>query len=189
MKTKQIYILFSDTGTLLSKLIKWYTKKPLNHTSLVLDPDLQLVYSFGRKFQNNPLQGGFVKENMHGELFVNSETPTPCALYSCSVHPAVYERVKQQLLDMENNQHKYTYNLIGLFTLIFKIHFAPKNSYFCSQFIAAVLAQNGMQLVNKPSEFVTPGDLAESSLVSCIYEGNLQEYLSNLKRQTSGRIA
>ncbi|MFD2679180.1 hypothetical protein [Bacillus seohaeanensis] len=40
MKEKKIYLLFTDTGTLFTKLIKLYTKKPFNHVSLSFDHQL-----------------------------------------------------------------------------------------------------------------------------------------------------
>lgn len=177
MKEKQIYILLSDTGTWLSRLIKLYTKEPLNHSSIALDNELRHVYSFGRKFQENPLQGGFVKEDMHGELFLNNERPTACALYSCSVSTVTYERICKQLQDMERNQHEYSYNLLGLFTLVLKLRFVRKNKYFCSQFVSDIMRDNGITLVDKPSELVTPSDIAGSKLLRQLYQGNLKKLL------------
>lgn len=54
MEEKKIYLLLTDTGTLFSKLIKCYTKKPYNHASIAFDGELSTVYSFGRKKPKNP---------------------------------------------------------------------------------------------------------------------------------------
>ncbi|USK36883.1 hypothetical protein LIS77_13090 [Cytobacillus firmus] len=62
MSNQKIYILLTDTGTLFTRLIKLYTKKPYNHASISIDPELKEVYSFGRKTAKNPFIGGFVKE-------------------------------------------------------------------------------------------------------------------------------
>lgn len=43
----KIYLLLSDTGTVLTKLIKTYTKMPYNHASIAFDSKLREVYSFG----------------------------------------------------------------------------------------------------------------------------------------------
>ena len=60
---EKIYIVLTDTGTLLSKAIGLYTRKDLNHASIAFDEELKEMYSFGRKQRHNPFVGGFVKEN------------------------------------------------------------------------------------------------------------------------------
>ena len=45
MSTKNIYIILTDTGTLLSRMIKLYTKDELNHVSISFDDQLSEVYS------------------------------------------------------------------------------------------------------------------------------------------------
>ena len=40
MKEKKIYILLTDTGTLFTRLIKIFTKKPYNHASISFDAEL-----------------------------------------------------------------------------------------------------------------------------------------------------
>ena len=62
---KTIYIVLTDTGTLLSKAIGMYTRKDLNHTSIAFDEQLNEMYSFGRKQRHNPFVGGFVKEKCY----------------------------------------------------------------------------------------------------------------------------
>ena len=47
---KTIYIVLTDTGTLLSKTIGMYTRKDLNHASIAFDEQLTEMYSFGRKY-------------------------------------------------------------------------------------------------------------------------------------------
>lgn len=47
----EIYVLLTNTGTLFSKTIRWYTKNMLNHASIAFDRDLNEVYSFGRKIR------------------------------------------------------------------------------------------------------------------------------------------
>lgn len=64
MTEKQVYILLTNTGSLLTKLIKIYTKKPYNHASIAFDRNLSEVYSFGRKAARNPFIGGFVKDRI-----------------------------------------------------------------------------------------------------------------------------
>lgn len=43
---KKIYIILTHTGTLLSKIIKMYTKDEYSHVSISLDSELEEMYSF-----------------------------------------------------------------------------------------------------------------------------------------------
>ena len=45
---KKIYIILTHTGTMLSKIIKKYTKDEFSHVSIALDKELNRMYSFGR---------------------------------------------------------------------------------------------------------------------------------------------
>jgi len=47
---QKIYIVLTHTGTLLSNLIKLYTKNDYSHVSLAFDEDLNEMYSFGRLY-------------------------------------------------------------------------------------------------------------------------------------------
>ena len=51
---KKIYIILTYTGTLLSKIIKFYTKNEFSHVSISLDKELKYMYSFGRLNAYNP---------------------------------------------------------------------------------------------------------------------------------------
>lgn len=62
MKQNEIFIVLTETGTLFSQTIKWFTKAPLNHASLSFDGELKEVYSFGRKKVNNPFVGDSLKK-------------------------------------------------------------------------------------------------------------------------------
>ena len=44
---QKIYIMVSYTGTILSNLIRFYTKKEYTHVSISLDVELNELYSFG----------------------------------------------------------------------------------------------------------------------------------------------
>ena len=61
--TKKIYIVISQTGTILSRILKALTKNPYNHSSVALREDLHVLWSFGRRHPYNPFWGGFVKES------------------------------------------------------------------------------------------------------------------------------
>lgn len=66
---KKIYIVLTYTGTILSKLVKMYTKKEYSHVSIALDEDLKEMYSFGRTYAYCPFIAGFVHEEIDKGTF------------------------------------------------------------------------------------------------------------------------
>ncbi|MFS8630040.1 MAG: hypothetical protein LOD92_02505, partial [Bacillales bacterium] len=69
MGKKAVYILLTDTGTLFSRMIKFYTGAPYNHVSIALDEKLDQLYSFGRKVYCNPFSAGFIHERIDRGVF------------------------------------------------------------------------------------------------------------------------
>ncbi|AOZ92182.1 hypothetical protein [Paenibacillus crassostreae] len=172
-KEHEVYVLLTDTGTLLTRTIKWFTKDPLNHASIAFDRELTEVYSFGRKNPHNPFFGGFIKEDMNGKLFRHAT----CAVYCCKVTSIEYQHIRRQILHMERNQEQYKYNLIGMFALLLNIQIKRDHAYFCSQFVASVFETSGVHLVNKSCLLATPGDLVHAPDLQLMYEGKLRTYL------------
>lgn len=166
---KQVYILLSDTGTLFTRMIKLFTRAPYNHASIVFDYELNDVYSFGRKKAWNPFIGGFVKENVHEGLFSNAK----CSFYSCSVPPDLYEQIHLYVQRFEQDSEQYKYNLLGLFYILLNIEVRRKNAYFCSEFVASVFAENGLNLAGKSSALTQPADFENSECLHLLFKGDL----------------
>ena len=190
MSTKNIYIILTDTGTLLSRMIKLYTKDELNHVSISFDDQLSEVYSFGRKDQRNPFIGGFVRENINERLLGLREKRIECAVYCCEVDNRTYNRIREQISIMEQHRNDYTYNLLGLFAVAFNMRMDRAKAFFCSQFVSFLFQRAGASIVNKPPSLVTPGDIAKSSQLQHVYKGCLFNYLSSkTKVEMSERTA
>ena len=58
---RYVYIVISQTGTILSRIIKFLTRKEYNHASISLKDDLSVMYSFGRKNPYNPFWEDLLK--------------------------------------------------------------------------------------------------------------------------------
>ena len=173
IKEKKVYILLSDTGTMLTRLIKSYTKKPYNHASIAFDAELIEVYSFGRKTAKNPFIGGFVREDIHSELFRQSD----CAIYSLNISNAEFQKMYQYIQEIASKKEEYRYNFIGLFGVLFKIPIKRKNAFFCSQFVASVLKES--KIINYEEEdisLVKPSDFTHLANIQLMYEGGLKDY-------------
>ncbi len=66
---KEVYIMLTQVGTLVSKSIKLYTKAKYNHASIGVDPSLRVFYSFARRVRYFPVIGGFITEVVNEGIF------------------------------------------------------------------------------------------------------------------------
>ncbi|WP_019535699.1 hypothetical protein [Paenibacillus ginsengihumi] len=173
---KHVYILLTDTGTWLSRLIKWYTKEPLNHASLAFDPGLREVYSFGRKDQRNPVIGGFVKEDVRGPLMSGSR----CAVYRCSVDAETFMRIRNEVKRIEERHEEYAFNLLGIIAVGLGRGLSRRRAFFCSEFVSTVCRRAGFRLTDKSDSLVRPADLAASDKLTLVFQGEMTHYLRRM---------
>jgi len=175
---EKVYLLFTDTGTLFTRMIKLYTKKTYNHASIAFDSNFQEMYSFVRKYPNNPFIGGFVKEDLRSALFLKSRG----AVYSIWATKEQIARMKEIIKYIEAEQQNYKYNLTGLITYTFNKPSHRKNAYFCSQFVAHVLKEGANYEFHKPISLISPYDLQCLTNLQLEYEGPLFHLIMNENR-------
>jgi len=172
MLERDIFIVLTDTGTLLTRMIRLYTKLPLNHVSIAFDESLSEVYSFGRKRPHNPFIGGFVREDFSSCLFRQSL----CGVYRCKVSAEDYERMKKRIKQIEEQKHKYRYNFIGLFGVMFNKEIKREHAFFCSQFVATIMNECEEKLFNCSTYLIQPQHFMVSERLEMVYAGDLADY-------------
>jgi len=172
---KAVYILLTDTGTVLTKIIKLYTNAPYNHVSIVFDEKLDEIYSFGRKTPRNPLIAGFVKEDVYFGTYRYFDD-TSCLLLKIEVTGSEYLRIRNIIQSFTNNKEQFSYNLLGLIGVAIQYPINQKNKYFCSQFVAEVFEKSGLGLWNLPPSLISPNDFLTHPRFEIVYEGSLYHY-------------
>ena len=59
----KIYIILSQSNTILARIVQLYTRKKYSHAALALDDSLDKIYSFGRWYPRLMLPAGFITEH------------------------------------------------------------------------------------------------------------------------------
>lgn len=173
--SKRLYVVLSQTGTLLSRIIKLFTKAEYNHASISLFDDLSLMYSFGRVNPYNPFIGGFVTESPNFGTFKRF-SKTKVLVIAFDVTEEKYYDMLNTLQIMYKTKKKFGYNYLGLYLAAIKVHRAKKNCYYCSEFVRWFLQKYGIKGAEKlngiayPTEFLTMPDFYD------IYCGKLTEF-------------
>ena len=170
---KKIYIVLSYTGTILSRIVKLYTRKEYSHVSIALDRDLSHMYSFGRLNPYNPFIGGFVQESPNYGTFKRFKN-SKIKIYSLEVSDDDYRIIKNTIRDIEKNKKSYKFNVMGLITVMAHYHLKRENCFYCAEFVKYVLNSSSMEF-DLP-EIIKPDDFQRVTGTNEIYTGRLSEY-------------
>ena len=169
---KKIYIVLTYTGTILSKIVKVYTRREFSHVSIALDEDLKEMYSFGRINAYNPFWAGFVHEGLDRGTFKRFKK-TNARVYSLCVKDEQYEKVKEVIRDIQNNRLDYNFNILGLIGVVINYKIKRERHFYCAEFVKYVLEES--DICDLP-ELVKPEDFKEIDDLNVVYTGRLQEY-------------
>ena len=172
---KSIYLVLSQTGTLFSRVLKFFTRAEYNHVSLSLDPELDKMYSFGRLSPTNPFVGGFVEEGKNIGTFKRFLN-TKALVLELEVSRDKYEALKYFIHYFIANRVQFRYNYIGILLACFKKNYAPSNRYYCSQFVRTCLSLFKVSNSNMLPMIIKPIDFLKLNYKKVIYKGLLKNY-------------
>ena len=176
MNRKDIYLVFTKTGTWLSRLINIVSHLKYPHASLSFDPSFTKMYSFGRLNPNNPFSGGFVEEDFRKGVYKKFPR-CKCLIYKVTITDEQFFSLQQQVQKFIEEKKKYRYNFLGLFGVIINKPLKRRHRYFCSQFVSEVLIKSGILQSEKVPELIRTDELCALPNRELIYEGTLNEFL------------
>ncbi len=174
-ESKKIYIILSQTGAITSKALKIFTFAKYNHVSISLTPTLEKMYSFGRLKPNNPFIGGFVEEGKDIGTFKKYQN-TSALVLELEVDEKDYLGIKNLIDEMMKNKEKLHYNFWGVFWAFFRLNYAPKNKFYCSQFVKFCLEKFKISNVAELPRAAKPMDFLKLKNSKIIYNGKLNQY-------------
>ncbi len=173
-KTEKIYIVLSQTGSIVSKALKIITREPYNHSSIALTDDLHTMYSFGRVRPYNPFVGGFVEESPDKGALKRFKN-TKILVMELNVSPSAREKVVARLEEMLQEQTRYRYNYRGLFFAGLRIRREKPYCYYCSEFVKSLAEQMELDGAEKLPPIVKPMQLLDLKHKT-VYVGKLRDY-------------
>ncbi|MEG0773438.1 hypothetical protein [Clostridium sp.] len=177
MKVKSIYLVFSRTGTWLSRLISLFVEGKYAHASISLDDKFTQMYSFGRINPDNPFIAGFTEENLYNGVY-KKFSRSECLIYKLDVTEEQYEILKEEINKFFMEKEKYKYNFLGLFGVVFNKPIRRRNHYFCTEFVSEVLMKTNIYNLDKNPALTKPDDLIAIEHKEIIYEGFINNYQS-----------
>ena len=172
---RHVYIVISQTGTLLSRILKLVTKAEYNHASISLVPDLDTMYSFGRKNPYNPFWAGFVTESARFGTFKRF-SKTRILVLDITVSEEQYLAIQRRIQTMLTLKEHYHYNYLGLWLAGLRICYRQKRCFYCSEFVKDLLEKHGVKGVRQMNPIVQPIHFLALPTAQQIYTGLLTDY-------------
>jgi len=170
---KKVYLVLTYTGTILAKIVRFYTKKEYSQVSIALDEQLNEMYSFGRLNPYNAFVGGFVHEYIDKGTFKRFYK-TKATIYSIQITDEQYEKLIEIIHKFERKKELYSFNTIGLFAVALNKKWKKERSFYCAEFVKYALEHADIK-VDLP-EIVKPDDFTYIENLEKIYTGYMQKY-------------
>lgn len=173
MNDKKVYVVLTQTYSVLARTIKIVSKEKYSHASLSLDKNCEEMYSFGRKYTNFPFYGIFKREYLDEGLFAKNKNSL-IAIYELNISDKQYKEIKKQIKKVKETNKGY--NIMGLLLAMFKIKL-HRDKYYCSEFVYEVLSNEKVNVFDKENVIFKPEDLVESDKFNIIYEGKIRDFI------------
>ena len=171
---QEIYIVLTQTGTILSRIVKFALKREYAHASIAVDKNLDTLYSFGRRNPYNPFWGGFVEEGKNIGTFKRFHK-TICRVYTKEVTDEQYEKLLKNIENFKQKRAQYYFNVWGLILAWINRYKQRRNKFYCSEFVKYILNISGVDTSNL-SEVPYPMCFTKLDGIHITYEGLLKEY-------------
>ena len=174
---KSVYVILSQTGTMFSRALKFFTHAEYNHASISLSPTLDKMYSFGRLNPYNPFIGGFVEEGKNIGTFKRFYRTTAMVLeFKVSVEK--FKAIEYFIEYFKDHNKDFHYNYLGVLFACFKKHHTSSKRFYCSEFVKTCLETFNIENARELPKIIKPIDFLKLRNKNIIYTGFLQNYMS-----------
>ena len=177
-KKKQIYIVLSQSGSIISLILKRITGAQYNHASISLSEDLDCMYSFGRKYTYFPFLGGFVKESTDFGTLKRFKN-TKALVMRLDLGEEDYENIRSRIIEMLVDKKHYHYNYLGLLLGGINIVWKQEHCYYCSEFVRDLLQSVDAEGCEVLDPIVHPMQFLDIPKAEVIYTGRLCDYTAS----------
>ncbi len=171
---KYVYVIVSQTGTILSRALKLMTRAKYNHASIAFDPALKTMYSFGRLHAYNPFIAGLVRESLHHGTFHRFQN-TDAMILTLAVDPKTHAQMLSDVRTMYRDKKNYRYNYLGLCYAFFGVKKQFDHRFYCSEFVEHMLKKHKLAVFD-PEAIIKPMDLCAIHGGRVIFRGRLQDF-------------
>lgn len=172
MKTRDLYIMISQTDTGMARFIRTFSRYPYNHVSMTLDPSLRNWCSFARYHQDAPFYSGFIREPV--ERFFANSGDAHVRIFRVPIPVEKARRVEQLFLQAGRKETRLIYNYFDAMASVLGLKIAIAGSYTCLSFACAVIGRQ-YRHIEDLNNALEPNLFYEGSLVQLVPDSGSRE--------------
>lgn len=165
--TPALYVMLTQTGTGMGRLIRLFTHYAFNHVSVSLDPTFRNWVSFARYVRGVPLAGGFVRETP--QRLLSAEGSLPVRIFRVELSDEQYQEAARLITNAEQQAPQLIYNTLDALATVIGCRFPLPDTYTCLGFTELLLGR----------QYTTIRVLNEDLQDCMVYEGNLKDLLGS----------
>lgn len=156
-----VYVVLFSNDSVVSKLIRMWTKSDFSHCAIGLDKKLENIYSFAKDRKDTTKNRvGFVRDNIKNYPNLNIK------VYTIAIPFKYIYRLKKVFNEYIEHKMETSYNTLAILSIVINKQLKKLNQQFdkysmiCSQFVYTALSLCNIQLgINKVSYQVSPKDI------------------------------
>lgn len=154
---KTVTILLTRYSDLFGRFISGISRYAYSHASISIDEKEEIFYSFNKK--------GFVIEKPKKRKSKIRSSGSLCI--RMQVPESKYVLIEEEINQFLEKKEQYTYSSFGVILCLLHIPHKFKNQYFCSQFVAGILARAGAIELKKKESLYLPAQLIDE--MECLF--------------------
>ena len=156
-----VYVVLFSNDSIVSKLIRMWTKSDFSHCAIGFDNTLENIYSFAKDREDTTKNRvGFVRDNIKNYPDLNIK------VYAIAIPFKYVYRLKKVFTEYIAHKMETSYNTLAILSIVVNKQLRKLNEHFdkysmiCSQFVYTALSMCNIQLgINKVSYQVSPKDI------------------------------
>lgn len=166
-ENRSLYLMISQTDTLVGQFIRCVSRYPYNHVSITLDPKMREWYSFARYMHDAPFYSGFVKEP--AERFLAQGGDVQIKVFRLEIPESRAVELEQYFAYAGRPNSKLLYNYFDAIACGLGLHIPIPYAHTCLSFACSALGQQHASIKK----------LADSLQSHLIYSGSLSALVTD----------
>jgi len=176
IRTRYLYVMVSQTGTGVGRLIRAVSGYPYNHVSVALDLSEGCWYSFARYVHSAPLFGGFICEGP--QRFCGEKEDSMVRIYRTEI-PEIRAAALERLLPVAGDPESgLIYNHFDALAGALGFHISVPRCHTCLSFACEILDQ----------KHETIDSLCRALEPCLIYEGSFSGIMPRDEKNADGYL-
>ncbi|MGL5972511.1 MAG: hypothetical protein ACRCZK_02155 [Oscillospiraceae bacterium] len=178
MEQKYIYIVLSQTVSIVGKTLRKLMKDEYTHASLSFDEQLNKMYSFSRIELEYPFMGAPANENLNKYFLGKENKQIKMKVLKIPVEDNQYKKIKKFVSKIFKDKEGYKYNCLEPLKIITNKPIECYKTYVCSSFVFDALKAGNLvdSSYKKSNGVVTPEYLGELFNNYLFYESEINKY-------------